>query len=84
MKNRLKKAVLLVIRKMALREGFTALYYWADLELFRLRMVYVMPDLYYRWLYHTCMWLVEHRKYMKLADMAIHRIPFHIRFEVAR
>ncbi len=83
MKKRLKKAVLLVIRKMAHREGFMALYYWADLELFRLRMVHIMPNLYYRWLYHTCMWLVEHRKCRKLADMAIHRIPFHVRFEVA-
>lgn len=83
MKNRLKKAALLVIRKMAHRERFTALYYWADLKVFRLRMVHVMPDLYYRWLYHTCMWLVEHRKCGKLADMAIHRIPFHVRFEEA-
>jgi hypothetical protein len=83
MKNRLKKAVLLVIRKMAHREGFMALYYWAVLGLFRLRMVHVMPNFYYHWLYHTCMWLVEHRKCRKLADMAIHRIPFHVRFEVA-
>lgn len=84
MKSRLKKAVLLGIRKMAHRERFTALYYWADLEVFRLRMVQVMPDLFYRWLYHTCMWLIEHRKCGKFADRAMHRIPFHVRFEVAR
>lgn len=83
MKNRLKKAVLLVFRKMALRARFMPLYYWADLELYRHRMVHVMPNLYYRTLYHICMWLVEHRRCLKLADMAIHRFPFHVRFEVA-
>ena len=84
MSNRLKKAALLVVRKMTQRNRFLALYYWADLELYRLRMVQVMPNIYYRWLYHTCMWLVERRKFKKLADIAIHRIPFHVRFELAR
>jgi hypothetical protein len=75
--------VLLLFRTMALRARFMPLYYWADFELYRLRMVQVMPNLYYRTLYHTCMWLVEHRRCPKLADMAIHRIPFHVRFEEA-
>lgn len=83
MKKRMKKALLLTIRKIALHTEFLTLYYWSDVELYKLRLVCVMPVFYYRWLYHTCMWLIEHRKYRKLADTAIHRIPFHVRFEVA-
>jgi hypothetical protein len=84
MKNRLKKAALLVIRKMTRRNRLMALYYWADLELLQLRMVQVMPNFYYVWLYHTCMWLAERRKFRELADVVIHRIPFHVRFDLAR
>lgn len=79
----MKKAVLLAIRKTAQRVGFQTLYYWSDLTLLQFRGVCVMPDFYYRCLYNACMWLVEHRKLKKLANMAIHTIPYHIRFEVA-
>ena len=82
MNNRLKKAALLLIRKLTCRNRFLALYYWADLELFRLRKVQAMPNFYYLWLYQTCMWLAERRKFRKLADVAMHRIPFHVRFEL--
>jgi len=83
MRNRVKKAVLQAIRKMAQYAGFLRLYYWSDFTLLQFREVCVMPIIYYRCLYRACMWLVEHRKLKKLANMAIHTIPYHVRFEVA-
>lgn len=83
MKNRMKKAALLAIRKMAEHAGLLNLYYWSDVTLLQFRGVYVMPNFYYRCLYNACMRLVEHRKLRKLATMAIHTIPYHVRFEVA-
>lgn len=83
MKNRLKKAVLLTTRNMAHNAGFMSLYYWSEIELHQFRDVYVMPNFYYRCLYYSCMWMVEHRKLKKLAILAIHTIPYHIRFQMA-
>ena len=81
--KRLKKAILLPVRKMAYSWSRLRLYYWADEELYDLRTVYVMPDFYYRGLYHACMWLAEFKKLRRLADRAIHTIPYHVRFNVA-
>ena len=81
--KRVKKAMLLPLRFMAYRRNRLRTYYWADSQLHELRTVYVMPNLYYRWLYQTCMVLAETRKFRRLADRAMHTIPYHIRFHVA-
>lgn len=81
--KRVKKAILLPVRKMAYRWNRLRLYYWSERELYELRTVNVMPGYYYRWLYHTCMWLVEFRKFQRLANWTIHTIPYHIRFASA-
>jgi len=81
--KRLKKAILLPVRNMAYRWNRLRTYYWADEKLNELRTVHVMPNLYYRWLYQGCMWLAETGKFRRLADRAIHTIPYHIRFYVA-
>ena len=81
--KRLKKATLLLIRHIAYRYNRLFLYYWADLELHELRSVYVMPEFYYRWLFHFCMWLVEYSNFRRLAERTIHTIPYHVRFHVA-
>ena len=81
--KRLKKAILLPVSKIAYRWSCLRLYYWADEELYQLRTVYVMPDFYYRRLYHACMWLAEFNRFRGLADRAIHTIPYHVRFKVA-
>lgn len=81
--KRLSKAFLLGIRRLSYRHKFTKLYYWSESKLDNLRAVYVMPFWYYRRLYHTCMWLVAIRPFQRVADKAIHTIPYHVRFEVA-
>jgi len=81
--KRMKKAVLLPVRNMAYHWNRLRLYYWADRKLYELRAVCVMPSWYYHWLYHACVWLVAFRKFQRLADRAIHTIPYHVRFEVA-
>lgn len=81
--KRLKKAALLLIRHVAYRWNRLLLYYWADLNLYELRAVDVMPQFYYRWLYRFCMWLVGHSYFQRLAVRAIHTIPYHVRFHVA-
>jgi hypothetical protein len=81
--KRMKKALLLPIRSVAYRWGGLRLYYWADLKLSELRSVYVMPVWYFRWLYQACMWLVMFNNFRRLADWAIHTIPYPIRFEIA-
>ena len=58
-------------------------YYWADLELYELRSVHVMPEFYYRWLFHFFMWLVEYSNFRRLAERRIHTIPYYVRFHVA-
>jgi hypothetical protein len=81
--KRLKKAILLPVRNMAYRLNRLHLYYWAEAELFELRTVNVMPPFYYRWLYKLSMRLVRSKKFSRLADRAIHTIPYHVRFNVA-
>ena len=81
--QRLSKAALLPVRRLAHQKKWTALYYWSDHKLEPLRAVYILPLWYYRRLYQACMWLVAVQHMQKLADRAIHTIPYHIRFEVA-
>ncbi len=81
--RRMKKAVLLPVRSMAYRWNRLKTYYWADEELYELHKVCVMPMFYYRWLYRVCMWLVGHDTFRRLADRAIHTIPYHVRFNLA-
>lgn len=81
--KRLKKALLLPVRYMAYRWNRLHLYYWAEAALFELRAVSVMPSFYYRWLYKMSMSLVRSKKFQRLADRAIHTIPYNIRFNVA-
>ena len=81
--KRLKKAILLPVRNVAYRWEKLRLYYWADEKLFELRSVNVMPSLYYRLLYQFSMSLVRSNKFRRLADWAIHTIPFSARFNVA-
>lgn len=81
--KRLKKAILLPLRYSAHRWNRLRTYYWADNKLHELRSVYVMPTFYYRWLYQTSMRLAETRRFKRLADRAIHTIPYHVRFYVA-
>ncbi len=81
--KRFRKATLLLIRHMAYRWNRLLLYYWADLNLYELRAVYVMPEFYYRWLFRFCMWLIEFSNFRRLAGRIIHTIPYHVRFRVA-
>ena len=81
--NRLKKIALLPVRRISYRMRFTRIYYWSEEGLCPLRAVYVMSKFYYQWLYRLCVWMVEFRKFRRLADKAIHTIPYPIRFEVA-
>ena len=81
--NRLKKIALLPVGKISYRMRCTRLYYWSEEELYPLRAVVIMPRFYYRWLYQLCVCMVEFRNFRRLADKAIHTIPYHIRFEVA-
>jgi hypothetical protein len=81
--KRLKKAILLPIRSFAYRWNRMKLYYWAEQELFELRYVHVMPTFYYRWLFHFSMRIVHVDRFQRLADKAIHTIPYRVRFDVA-
>lgn len=81
--RRLKKTILLPVRGVARRWNRLGLYYWAEAELYELRTVNVMPVFYYRWLYRVSLRLTGFVKLRRLADRAIHTIPFHIRFDVA-
>lgn len=80
--KRMKKAILLPIRRFAYRWKRMRLYYWADRKLFELRSVCVMPSCYYHWLYRTCLRIVEFKQFRRLADRAIHTIPYHVRIEL--
>ncbi len=82
--NRLKKIALLPVKRISYVMGFTRLYYWSESRLYPLRVVNVMPKFYSRWLYRLCVWMVNFRKFRRLADMAIHTIPYQIRFEMAK
>ena len=81
--KRLTKAVLLPVRNVAYRLHRLHLFYWADRKLYELRAVCVMPFWYYRWLYHACLWLVKFQNFKRLAGLAIHTIPYQVRFQIA-
>ena len=81
--KRLKKAILMPVRTISYRWKLLRLYYWADEKLYKLNMVDVMPYSYYHWLYKLSMKLVDFNRTRRLADWAIHTIPYHIRFKVA-
>ncbi len=81
--KRLKKAILLPVRNFACRWNRMRLYYWAEQELFEMRNVHVMPGFYYRWLFQLSMRLIESGRFQRLANRAIHTIPYRIRFDVA-
>jgi hypothetical protein len=81
--KRMKKAMLLPVRRISHRWKWTRPYYWAEKNLYELRAVCVMPSWYYRWLYNTCLWLVTFNNCRRLADRAMHTIPYQVRFEMA-
>jgi hypothetical protein len=81
--KRIKKLVLLQIRSLSLRCNQTKLYYWAELKLFELRAVTVLPEFYYRFLFSLSMRLVRMNHFRTIAYKAMHTIPYHIRFNIA-
>ena len=81
--KRIKKLALMIIRTAAYRKNRIRTYYWAERQLQDLQPVFVMPDLYYRWLFSVSMRLVRFDMFRKLADQAIHTIPYHVRFNLA-
>jgi hypothetical protein len=82
--NRLKKIALLPVTRISYHMRLMRLYYWSEEGLYALRAVVIMPQFYYRWLYRLCVWMAHFRPFRRLADTAIHTIPYHIRFEVAK
>ena len=81
--KRIKKLTLMIIRAAAYRGNRIRTYYWAEGQLQDLQAVSIMPDLYYRWLFRVAMRLVRFDMFRKLADQAIHTIPYHVRFNLA-
>jgi hypothetical protein len=81
--QRMKKALFLQVWRLAWHWKNMRLLYWADRNLYELRSVYIMPCWYYLWLYRTCMRLAASGTCLRMADRAIHTIPYHIRFEMA-
>ena len=81
--KRLKKAILLLVSIFAYRRNRLKLYYWAEQELYGLRNVNLMPNLYYRWLFKISMRVVHIDRFRRFADKAIHTIPYDVRFDVA-
>jgi hypothetical protein len=81
--KRMKKALLLPLRSMAYNWKRLRLFYWADIRLYELRTVCVMPRCYYCWLYQASMSLIKAGKLVGLANRMIHTIPYHVRHEVA-
>jgi hypothetical protein len=81
--KRLKKIVLMPVKQISYRMRFFRLYYWTEITLYPLQAVSVLPRCYYNLLYRLCIRLVEFKKLKRLANRAIHTIPYHIRFEIA-
>ena len=81
--KRLMKAQLLAVRTVAYRWNLLRLYYWAETKLYDLRSVYIIPDIVYEGIFRVSMRLVAHRHFRRVADKAIHLIPYHIRFQLA-
>lgn len=68
---------------MAYLSNRLQIYYWADEQLAKLRVVNVMPDIYYRCLYQVSMRLAESGRFRRLAYWVIHTTAYHVRFEVS-
>lgn len=81
--KRLKKIILLQIRYLSLHYNRLKLYYWADQKIHELRVVYLMPEFYYRYLFRVSMRLVQVNGFQLIADKVIHTIPYHVRFKMA-
>lgn len=81
--KRMKKALLLPIRSMAYSRKYLRLFYWADIRLYEMRTVCVMPRWYYCWLYNASMSLINAGRLKRLANRMIHTIPYHLRHEMA-
>jgi hypothetical protein len=81
--KRIQKAILMPVRTLAHRWNRMRIYYWADEKLHDLRTVTVMPYAYYHWLYLVSMKMLDSNRCRRLANWAIHTIPYHIRFAVA-
>ena len=81
--ERMKKSILILLRYIAFRFNRLGPYYWADRKLYELREVVVMPEFYYCMLFRVSMRLVQVHGFARLADKAIHTIPYHVRFYVA-
>jgi hypothetical protein len=77
------KAVFLLIRAFAYHFNFTKLYYWAELRVFRLRSVKVIPESWYCWMYRISMALARKKRCLKFADWMIHRIPYNVRCDLS-
>jgi len=79
--KRLQKACLIQVRKYSYRfKLLLPIYYWADLKLYELKNVQVMPTCYYRCVFGVCMICVRHNHFVKFAHTMIHKIPYHLRF----
>jgi len=78
--NRLRKSILLPARYFSYRFRWLKVYYWADKKLFALGNTLVLPVWYYVWLFHFSMKLLGYKALHKIADKAIHTIPYNIRF----
>lgn len=81
--RRIKKSILIPMRYLAYHLNRLGVYYWADQQLYELREVVVMPEFYYRMLFRVSMRLAQIHGFARLADKAIHTIPYHVRFHVA-
>ena len=83
MMKRLKKVMMLLLRNIAYSLNLTKIYYWAELRVFELRTVRVLPDFWYCWMYRTSMELIRKNRCPKLADWMIHKIPLGVRCDLA-
>ena len=81
--KKIKKIFFQSTRWLALRRKRMQLYYWADLKVYELRQVQVMPYTYYRLLYCVGMSLANLKGCTRLADWTVHMIPYNIRFHIS-
>jgi hypothetical protein len=81
--QKLRKATLLMIRAAANRWNLNRLYYWSEQELTQMVYVHLFPGWYYHCLYHACMRVVKYKAFRRMANWAIHTIPYHERFKIA-
>ncbi len=93
--KRIYKAILVVTRistkPMAMRLRFASMaYYWADLHLYDLNDIYVLPVCFYRFLSWLCNVIasantidyrnLHSRQLQKFVNWLIHRVPTNIRY----